>query len=123
MLLAECQAALSITLGDLEGIIDVVDGHVFIRYVANPPRPTPSRRSADISDGASGQTLIRAPSEALCMLMLLTMTDSTMSNSPTYWPRLPTLIPCDPLQKRDCTKMLVLFGLKETQSVTPKQSV
>jgi hypothetical protein len=42
---------------------------------------------------------------------------STMSNSPGYWPSEPTLMPCEPLQKSDWTRMLVLFGLKETQSV------
>jgi len=69
-----------------------------------------------MAEGALGHTLMRAPSLALCMLISLTKMFSTMSNSPGYWPREPTLMPWLPLQWRLCIRMLVLLGLKDTQS-------
>jgi hypothetical protein len=81
------------------------------------PEPPPPWRSPDRADGALGQTLMRAPSLALCIEMSLTKMFSTMSNSPGYWPREPTLMPWLPLQKSPWTRMSVLFGLKDTQSV------
>lgn len=75
-----------------------------------------------MADGALGHTLMRAPSLALCMLTLETKMSSTMSNSPGYWPSEPTLMPCEPLQERDCTRMLVLLGLKDTQSAGERVS-
>lgn len=53
------------------------------------------------------------------MEMLYTRMSCTMSTSPRYCPREPTEIPCEPLQWRFCTRMSVLFGLKETQSTNP----
>jgi len=41
---------------------------------------------------------------------------STMSNSPLYCPRDPTEIPWEPLHHIFCTSILVLLGLKDTQS-------
>ena len=41
---------------------------------------------------------------------------STMSTSPMYCPKDPTLMPWLPLQIRFWTMMSVLFGLNETQS-------
>lgn len=39
-----------------------------------------------------------------------------MSVSFAYCPNEPTLMPCEPVQSRPWTTMLVLFGLKDTQS-------
>jgi hypothetical protein len=51
------------------------------------------------------------------MLMLEDMMCSTISKAPGYCPSEPTEMPCEPLQNRDCTRMEVELGLKETQSV------
>lgn len=48
--------------------------------------------------------------------MPFTLTLATTSVSPAYWPREPTLMPCDPLHTRFETTMLVELGLNDTQS-------
>ncbi len=79
-----------------------------------------------MADGVFGQTLMRAPSEASLIVMLVTKMSSTMSKVPAYWPRLPTEMPWLPVHESDWTRMLVLLGLNETQSsfcvVIPEES-